>query len=175
MAALLSTLLAIVMSVEYSRKNWPKVNELIVLVMGPVMRQTEVDRVTGIPFYLASCLFSVLVFPQYIQVIAILHLVFGDPFSSFFGVLFGRDKLFPNKSLQGTLGGLLVCALATGFFLKVIGVPSEVFLLLTLIGGFSGAIAELLPLNIDDNFAIPVVSGLIMTLAFWAANVPLGP
>src|SRR6187549_1618203 len=91
MAALLGVLLALVMSLEYARNNWPIVNQWVLRVLGPLMRQSEVDRVSGIPFYLASCLFSVLVFPKYVQVIAISHLVFGDPCSSFFGVLWGKD------------------------------------------------------------------------------------
>lgn len=173
LAALLSTMLALVMTVEYLRSNFPQVNQIAVVFLGPFMRESELNRVTGIPFYLASCLFSVLVFPTHIAHLAILHLVFGDPFSSFFGVLLGRDKLFPNKSLQGTLGGFLVCALVTAIYLRWIGIHDERFLLLSLLGGFSGALAELLPVNIDDNFAIPVISGTFMLVAFWAAGLPL--
>lgn len=175
MAALLGTLLGLVMSLEYARNNWPIVNQWTIRVLGPIMRQSEVNRVSGVPFYLGSCLFSVLVFPKYIQVLAILHLVFGDPSSSFFGVLWGKDKLFPNKSLQGTLGGFVVCTLVTGAYLRIIGFTDERFLLLALIGGFAGAVAELLPVNIDDNFAIPLISGCVMLLAFIAAGLPLGP
>lgn len=171
MAALLGICLAFVMSVEYARSSWPKANDYIVVLMGPFMRQSEVTKITGIPFYLASCLFSVLIFPEHVRVIAILHLVFGDPSSSFFGVLWGRDKLFPNKSLQGTLGGMAVCALATGIYLMVFHLGEERLILLALLGGISGGIAELLPLNIDDNFAIPLVSGTLMWLVFWAAGI----
>lgn len=174
MAALLGTMLAIVMTIEYLRTHFPVVNSWAVIVLGPVMRESEVNRVSGIPFYLASCLFAVLVFPQHITILGILYLVFGDPFSSFFGVLLGRDKLFPNKSLQGTLGGFLVCALVTGLYLRWAGLQDDRFLLLALIGGFAGALAELLPVNIDDNFAIPVISGSFMLFTFWAAGIPLG-
>jgi dolichol kinase len=37
---------------------------------------------------------------------------------------------------------------------------------MTLLGGFAGAVAEALPLDIDDNFSIPVVSGFIMWAGF---------
>ena len=106
---------------------------------------------------------------------AILYLAFGDPSSSFFGVLYGRNKIFPNKSLQGTLGGFTVCAIATFLYLHFEAFPPGKVLLLSLIGGFSGAISELLPLNVDDNFAIPVVSGALMALALWSAQLPLSP
>ena len=161
MAALLGTLLAMVMSIEYARNNWPIVNHWVLRVLGPLMRESEKNRVSGIPFYLGSCLFSVLIFPKYIQVIAISHLVFGDPCSSFFGVLWGKDKLFPNKSLQGTLGGLVVCALVTGIFLYLFGIKDERLLLLIK--------------GIDDNLAIPLISGAILLAVFVAAGLPLGP
>ncbi len=175
MAAILGTVLALVMSIEYARARWEWVNSIAVRYMGPVMRDTEVSTLTGIPFYQASCLFCFLIFPQHVTVLAILYLALGDPSSSFFGVLYGRNKIFPNKSLQGTMGGFLVCALATFCYLHSQSFPGGKVLILSLLGGFAGAVAELLPLNIDDNFAIPVVSGALMALAFWSAQLPLGP
>ena len=174
MAAILGTVLAFVMGVEYSRARLEWVNSIAVRVLGPVMRDTEVNTLTGIPFYMASCLFSFLIFPRHITVLAILYLALGDPSSSFFGVLYGRNKIFPNKSLQGTLGGFMVCAIASFAYFWWQAFPTNIILLLSLLGGFAGSLAELLPLNIDDNFAIPVVSGALMVIAFWCAQLPMG-
>ncbi len=174
MAAILGTFLALVMSLEYCRARWEWVNGLAVKVMGPIMRDTEVNQLTGIPFYMASCLFAFLIFPRHIAVLSILYLAFGDPSSSFFGVLYGRSKIFPNKSLQGTLGGFVICAVVTAIYLVWQDFDREKILLLSLLGGLSGSIAELLPLNVDDNFSIPVVSGALMALAFWCAQLPMG-
>lgn len=173
MAAVLGTVLALVMGVEYARARWEWVNSAAVWAMGPVMRDTEVNQLTGIPFYMASCLFAYLIFPRHIAVLSILYLAFGDPSSSFFGVLYGRNKIFPNKSLQGTLGGFFVCAVVSAIYLFWQDFDREKILLLSLLGGFAGSVAELLPLNVDDNFAIPVVSGALMCLAFWCAGLPL--
>jgi diacylglycerol kinase (CTP) len=175
MAAVLGTLLAGAMSLEYARARWEWVNSLTVRFMGPIMRDTEVNQLSGIPFYLASCLCAFLIFPHHVAVLSILYLAFGDPFSSFFGVLYGRNKIFPNKSLQGTLGGFWVCALVTFLYLYWQRVDAEMLLIFTLLGGFAGSVAELLPLNVDDNFAIPVVSGALMALAFWCAQLPMAP
>lgn len=175
MAAILGTALALVMTIEYSRARWEWVNSIAVKAMGGVMRDTEVNQLTGIPFYMASCLFAFLIFPRHVTVLAILYLAFGDPSSSFFGVLYGRNKIFPNKSLQGTLGGFCVCAVVTYAYLEWQHFPGGKVLLLSLLGGFAGAVSELLPLNVDDNFAIPVVSGALMALALWSAQLPLAP
>jgi dolichol kinase len=172
MAAGLGTALAGIMSIEYARARWAWVNGLTVRLLGPVMRDTEVNQLSGIPFYAASCLFAFLIFPRHITVLSILYLALGDPSSSFFGVLYGRNKIFPNKSLQGTLGGFGVCALVTLAYLVWQGMDPDMVVLLALIGGFAGSVAELLPLNIDDNFAIPVVSGALMAIAFWCAQLP---
>ncbi len=171
MAAFLGTLLALVMSIEYMRSHWKEVNQWMVRIMGPVMRESEVTAISGIPFYLGSFLFSVLVFPEHITIIAMLHLIFGDPSSSFFGVLWGRDKLFPHKSLQGALGGFAVCTTTTALYLHIAQIGDGKIVILSIIGGLAGAIAELLPLNIDDNFSIPVVSGGIISLTFWCGGI----
>ncbi|NDF16278.1 hypothetical protein EB061_13340, partial [bacterium] len=83
MAAILGTVLAVVMSVEYARSRWEWVNSVAVKVMGPVMRDSEVNQLTGIPFYMASCLFAFLIFPRHVTILAILYLALGDPSSSF--------------------------------------------------------------------------------------------
>lgn len=173
MAAGLACILSFVMGVEYARKRWSAVNQIAVAIFGPILRDTEVGGVTGIPFYVASCLFAFLVFPKHVAVLSILYLALGDPSSSFFGVLYGRSKLFPNKSLEGTLGGFCICAFVTVVYLHMNGLAEGKLAVLLLLGGFAGALAELLPLNVDDNFAIPVVSGLLMTVVFWCAGLPL--
>lgn len=173
MAASLGMALAAVMSIEYARTRWQWVNNLVVRILRPILRDTEVRGLSGIPFYMASSLFAFLIFPHHVAVLSILYLAFGDPSSSFFGVLYGRARLFPNKSLQGTMGGFFVCALVTFLYLNFVGLGTDKLAVLVLIGGFAGAVAELLPLNVDDNFSIPVVSGAIIYLAFWMAQIPL--
>lgn len=173
MAAILGTALAGAMTLEYSRSRFEWVNSITVRVLGPIMRDSELNEISGIPFYMASCLFSFLIFPHHVAVLSILYLAFGDPSSSFFGVLYGKNKIFPNKSLQGTVGGFAVCAIVTFVYVKWQGIQPELAILLSLLGGFAGSLAELLPLNVDDNFAIPVVSGALMAVAFWCAQIPM--
>ena len=89
----------------------------------------------------------------------------------------GGIKFSPIRACQGTLAGLLICAVITFLYLRWQDFPSGELLVLSLLGGFAGAVAELLPLNIDDNFAIPVVSGgALMALApLEPAQLPLAP
>ena len=170
MAAILGVCLAFVLFVEYIRQQFPLMNHFFIRILGSVMRVNEVEKTSGVPFYLASCLFAILVFPRDIAILATLHLILGDPSSSFFGILFGKDRLFVNKSLQGTLGGFFICSIVTAFYLYHIDFERDSILLFSMIGGVCGSVAELLPLNVDDNFSIPIVSGFAMYLSFWSAG-----
>src|SRR3989344_3761168 len=136
MAAMLGIILATTMSIEYARNRWEWFNIKVLQVGGPILRDSEVKELSGVPFYMASCLFAILIFPYHIAVLSILYLVLGDPSSSFFGVLWGRDQLFPNKSLQGTLGGFFVCMAATYTYLQWTGLAQGMVVLLSMIGGF---------------------------------------
>jgi dolichol kinase len=101
-----------------------------------------------------------------------MFLVFSDPLSSFFGVLYGKDKIMPNKSLQGAVAGFFTCYLITLFYVMnstTLGVHILVF---SIVAGIIGSASELISaFNIDDNLTIPVVSGLGMTLLNYFVKV----
>jgi dolichol kinase len=66
------------------------------------------------------------------------------------------------------LAGVITCAIIAFLFLSSLAVPTGTLLALTVIGGIAGGTVELLPLEVDDNFTIPVVSGFVMWLGFLA-------
>jgi dolichol kinase len=79
-------------------------------------------------------------------------------------VKFGKDKIFEGKSLQGTIACFAVCyilALSAGLYL---GSESVELLTFALLAGMVGALSELMSVWVDDNFSIPVVSGLGLTV-----------
>jgi diacylglycerol kinase (CTP) len=153
---------------ETARLRIPAFNEKIVRIWGPFMRSNEVHRLSGIPYYLSAAILAIGIFPKPIAVLSIIYLACGDPIASLFGILYGdKGKRFANgKSLIGTAAGVATCMLATFIFFKAMNVSDGTTLLLTLIGGLAGGAAELLPLEVDDNFSIPVVSGFVLWLAF---------
>lgn len=139
----------------------------------PIMRSDEINRISGIPYYLAGALISVALFPKTVAVLSILFLAYGDPMASVFGILFGhKSPKWPNgKSLVGTLAGFGVCFGISLVFLASLSLPAMTWLLLAFLGGAAGAFAEWLPLDVDDNFSIPVISGLLVWLATILLNV----
>ena len=165
---LLAAALSFFLTAEYARLRFPKLNAFAIRVMGPLMRSHEVNKVSGTPFYLGSVLLSVAVFPKPIAILSILFLAIGDPISSIFGIMWGDlgPRFANGKSLIGTAAGMGICCLITFVYLVATNVPPLSSAFIALAGGLAGGGAEMIPLEIDDNFSIPLVSGLTLWVAF---------
>lgn len=166
--AILLALMALSIWVELRRLRDETFNQRVMKFFGPVMRSCEKDRLSGIPFYLGATIVAIAVFPKPVAVLSILYLAFGDPVASALGILYGDlgPRFKSGKSLVGTAAGVITCAVVSFFFLRAYGYPTEVVAVLTAVGGFVGGTVELLPLDTDDNFTIPVVSGFALWLCF---------
>lgn len=155
-------------AVEYIRLKVPKLNKIAIKAMGPIMRSHEVTKISGTPFYIGSVLLSVIIFPKLIAILSILYLAFGDPISSIFGILWGDlgPRFSNGKSLIGTAAGMGVCCVITFVTMLLNDIPAGPASLIALAGGLAGGGAEMIPLEIDDNFSIPIVSGLALWVTF---------
>lgn len=150
---------------EYSRLKIGKVNELVFKYMGAFMRQREARGVSGLPFYALGMGLSLLFFSPKISLLAILYLVFSDPLSSIFGILFGKTKILPGKSLEGSFAGFCVCYCITLFYVSQFSTKVNDIIIFSLIAGVIGSLSELTSaLDIDDNLTIPVLSAAGLTL-----------
>jgi len=170
---ILGTLLGVSLCLETARLRSPKINDTVLRVWGPFMRSSEINSMSGFPPYVASSLLAVVLFPKPIAALCLLFLACGDPLASVIGILYGdRGPRFANgKSLIGTLGGVATCVLISLLFWNAIpGVHGGAFWALVILGGLAGGLAELVPWDVDDNFAIPVVSGFFL----WVLCVLLG-
>lgn len=100
---------------------------------------------------------SLLIFPVPIGYVAITILTLGDGFAHIFGLKFGNIRLPFNKgkNLEGSIFGFLFAFLAAMIFVDPVR---------ALIGTAVGIIVEGLPLPVNDNLAMPLISGLVLTL-----------
>lgn len=150
---------------DFIRNRIPAFNSLVIKLMGPLMRRSEREGVSGLPFYALGVSLSLFFYPRDIAIVSSMFLVFSDPLSSFFGVLYGKDKILPNKSLQGAVAGFFTCYLITLFYAMNSSTLGTHLLVFSIIAGVIGAASELISaFNIDDNLTIPVLSGLGLTL-----------
>lgn len=172
--AILGTLLGVTLFLETARLRIPSVNDAVIRFWGPIMRGSEVSRMSGTPYYLGSALLAVGLFPKPIAALSLLFLACGDPMASLVGVLYGKHgpRFGNGKSWIGTMGGIATCmGISLVFWNAVPGIHGADFWALVVLGGLAGGLAELVPWDIDDNFAIPVISGFALWLTCLALQI----
>lgn len=132
-----------------------------------IFKPSEEKRLSSLTLFLVGSFLTIWLFNQMIAITAMLMLIFGDIFSKIFGMAYGRHPLF-KKTLEGSLA-FLGCGLICIFILSTALSWSPT---LMLVGVIAASIAEILPLGIDDNLTIPLLSGFFMWIARYlgAAN-----
>lgn len=150
------------------RQQNPKLNDWVVTVFRPIMRNSEVKKLAGTSYLLSGVLLLLLFFPRPIASLTLLFLAFADPIASYVGIKWGRDKIMGRKSIQGTIAAFAVCATATFSFIVYYNFLSERVIVVSLIAGVIGALAELIPIwKLDDNFTLPLLSAVGLTILFF--------
>ncbi|MEO0110344.1 MAG: glycerol-3-phosphate acyltransferase [candidate division WOR-3 bacterium] len=129
-----------------------------------LLKEKEARRVSSMTIFLLGSFLTFLLFENRIAVFAISFLIFGDFFAKIFGLAYGRHKFF-NKTMEGTFAHFLG-SLLFGYLLFTSGVALPIGLIF--LGAGIGTLVELLPLNVDDNLSVPLLSGsiLFLTLQF---------
>jgi diacylglycerol kinase (CTP) len=163
LAIYLFVLAAVAIMIDILRINNQKIQKASLLVMRPFMRKSELRSITGLPFYALGVALSLSLFTEKIALLSVFFLIFSDPISSYVGIRFGKDKILPNKSLQGSFAGFAVCAIITFIYCIVSGHGGIQIILFAFLAGIIGSISEMMSFLIDDNLTIPVLSGLGLT------------
>ncbi len=154
--------------VDFLRHKNPAFNDWIVHAFKPIMRDHEVHKIAGSTYLLCGVCLIVAAFPRPVVALTLLFLAFADPIASFVGIKYGKDKVFGHKSIQGFMAAFVVCTVATAIYLIYYNVMFDRVIVVSLLAGLIGALAELVPIGkIDDNFTLPVLSGLGLYILFY--------
>ncbi|TET57668.1 hypothetical protein E3J51_02605 [Candidatus Bathyarchaeota archaeon] len=156
-ASLLLLMAVIYAASEFVRIQWKSI-PLISYVTLNASTSSERHEFVATPIFLAlGVVLSLLLFPVPVNYASIAIVTLGDSAASIFGRLFGNTLIPFNKgkSLEGSLGGFIFAFLGAACFLNPIQ---------ALIGAAAGMLVELLPLPINDNLSIPLVTGVLLTL-----------
>ncbi len=137
--------------IEGARLKWEKANNLVFTIVGGYTRNHEEKKVTGATYYAVASFLVILLFSKEVAISSLLFLTFGDSAAALVGTRYGRHKIF-QKSVEGSAACFLVCSLVGYVLLGWIGV----------VGALAATIIELLPIPVDDNLRIPLVSGGLM-------------
>src|SRR5574337_458736 len=133
--AFYAVLFCVVLAVDITRLKAPGFNRFVYARFGGFIRRNEENKLTGTAPYVLGIGLSFLLFPAAIATAAVCFLAFGDVAAATIGERYGKTKL-ADKSLEGTIA-FVVAAAAAGL---------------------------LLPLPVNDNLIIPLVSGGVMLL-----------
>lgn len=155
-------LVAFALAVETARQSVPAVEAWVQRWLGKIMRREEKRLFTGATYVVISVLLMIALFPKEIAITALLFMSISDALASLIGIKFGGTWRFLGKSVAGS----------SAFFLSAIAIalwqlPAHP--LVGLAGAATATIAEALALRfgdfkVDDNFSIPLSSGVVMLL-----------
>jgi dolichol kinase len=174
---ILAFLLAGSITVESLRFRIPVVQRVFFRCFGRLLRQEEAGKVTGSTYIIAAALICSLIFINHKQIsfIALTIFILGDAIAAIVGLSIGRIKI-GSKSLEGSAACFAVCMALFYCVFPYIGVFNDRGLIeitpwrIALAASLSTTVFELIPLKvtpkltINDNLAVPVITGGIMLL-----------
>lgn len=142
-----------------------KINVMAIKVFGKIMRREELKNISANSYYILGLLIITLFFPKNIVLLSVLFLAFGDPIAAIVGTKFGQTKIFAKKSLEGTVANFILSTILT-FSLMNLYLHKDPFTALGagILGGLISSISELLPIPVNDNLTIPVISSVLLTI-----------
>lgn len=129
-------------------------NKFFTTRFGKLMRKGEERSLTTSTYFLLASMAVIYGFDKRIAVVSLLYLSFGDPIAALVGRKFGEIKLVDGKSLEGTLACFQTCLL-----IGLLLLPSPQAAVLAAV---CAALAELVPLPVNDNLRIPVCSAFAL-------------
>jgi glycerol-3-phosphate acyltransferase PlsY len=164
---LMATATIIFLLVDFLRLRLNPVKNIFIILFGSLLRRREFSSLTGGSYLMLASLVCMLIFGSSdsgrgVFMAAIGFLSLGDTAAAIVGLSFGRVKIF-RKTLEGTLAGLLV---SVGVAWVVSILPGlDLPLGIGILGAVSASIVEALPIEVNDNVVIPLLSGAAMMIA----------
>lgn len=161
----MTAILLLLLELEYIRlEHRPK----IVSIIDNIFRSHEKDNISSAAFMVISCIICFSAFGYWVAFVALFMTVFGDFFAALVGRAFGKTKIVNNKTVAGTLAGLLA-NLTVGILI----LPN--FVLLVTAMAFVATFVELITNKLEDNLTVPLFAGFIGQMIVYYSDMVLPP
>jgi dolichol kinase len=160
---LIASVLFLVLLFELVRSKYPSFNEWAWRNFRGFFKDNEKNTITGMPYFIGGILVAVLFFDKPIAITALCFLTFGDVTAAIVGKKIGRHKLFPPRSVEGSAAFFIIAAVV-GFILKQYFFPASLTVTAILVSALIAAVVETLPIALDDNLTIPIITGTVLHL-----------
>ncbi len=159
---------AIIITGEIARARSHKINQFVIRTFQLVMRENEKRGLTGSTYLVLGVLTIVVLFPKNVAMLSLLFLATADPIASYFGIRFGKDRLWGRKSLQGSMAAFFACTIISAGYFFSHNLMTDRIMIVSLLAGIAGALAEAFPIGkLDDNFVMPVVSSGLLWVIYY--------
>jgi dolichol kinase len=162
---LIGSLLAVFFLLDLFRIINPKVENFFQRYLSNKLRlykRKEKGTLSSMTYFLAGIFLCFLLFNRNIAFASLGFVTLGDVFGKLVGINFGKTKIFKKseKTLEGSLA-FFSAALTVSYFLWSTGLLS---LPTVIVGALVAVIMEAISFQIDDNFTVSVISGIMMML-----------
>lgn len=137
---------------------------LYVKVGGKLLRSHEFKRFTSSSYILCAALIAVVAFDKWVAVVVLVNIILGDIAAAIFGKRFGKHYTINNKTLEGSMAFFIAAYFGSIIFKMTAGLIAPWAALFT--GALVATVVESLPLGIDDNLTVPLLTGLLLQLMY---------
>ena len=126
--------------------------------LSPIIRDHEIKGgFTGASYILTTSALTMALFPREIAIASITFIIIGDTAAALIGRPWGKHKIIGRKSIEGS-SACLVSLILVSFLIP--GLPTVA----AIPGAVAATLAETFSGKIDDNLAVPIISGAVMLL-----------
>ncbi len=124
---------------------------------GRVLREEEKKDLMGSTYFLFATILAIFFFPKPIAIASLLILILSDTAAALVGKGMGRIRVF-GKTFEGS-GAFFITSLLIVWLYPGLNRVSG------MLAALGGTLIELLPIGLNDNLSIPLVTGAIMFFA----------
>lgn len=148
---------------NYRRINW--VRKIFARLFAKTLRPKEMAggqfHPTGSMYVLAAAFLCALLFAKPLAAMAMTVMLVSDTAAALIGKIWGKNKIYQQKSWQGSAAFFLSAILVMLLFN-----PLFQFKFAAVIAAFAATLVELFEdkIKIDDNLSIPLIIGFILTI-----------
>lgn len=154
---LLGFIASLLYVVEQVRISYPEMANKFLPITRFFMRAEEQLKESAMVPYVFAVLLTIITFPKPLALIAIYTLAIADPLSAVIGIKFGKRRIVPHKSLEGSLAFFVSTLLISlGIFSVTLGSASVLAITISLLLSLLASGFEMLPIKLDDNLTIPL-------------------
>ncbi|MFN3603910.1 MAG: diacylglycerol/polyprenol kinase family protein [Leptonema sp. (in: bacteria)] len=175
---------------EIIRLNYHPFNEFFIQTVGSLMKESEYHRIHGSVSYVFANMILFYFFTKDIIFLSSLVLMVSDPIAAYFGIFFGKHKIFKEKTFEGFLA-FFVSSFVVGILytssISILGIESaynwnhQTIYTVLIIFGVSSLITSLVELFsftglyglLDDNLTIPLSFAISVNLLSYLFEFPV--